>query len=135
MGDQYLANSKFSQEYNPYLYYFPFPSIVSLGAFAFYPNFFSNGTYGAGGVANYESISSIIGAQFNEDTGHFEYGKLSVPVPPATSLTNCSPGALARARLVPALNRVWGCSCACRDPAHLRTGELSDPPTCSRARC
>ncbi|KAK5123717.1 hypothetical protein LTR85_002353 [Meristemomyces frigidus] len=73
MGNQYYANSKFSQKYNPYLYYFPFPSIVSIGAFVFYPNFFSNGTYGAGGVANYESISSIIGAQFNSKTGHFEY--------------------------------------------------------------
>jgi hypothetical protein len=73
MGSQYAANSAFSVKYNPYLYYFPFPSIVSLGAFAFYPNFFSNGTYGAGGVANYESISSIIGAKFNKETGHFEY--------------------------------------------------------------
>lgn len=73
MGNQYLANSKFSQANNPYLYYFPFPSIVSLGAFAFYPNFFSNGTYGAGGVANYESISSIIGARYNSETDEFEY--------------------------------------------------------------
>lgn len=73
MGNQYAANAKFSQTNNPYLYYFPFPSIVSLGAFVFYPNFFSNGTYGAGGVANYESISSIIGAKLNKETGHFEY--------------------------------------------------------------
>lgn len=43
MGSQYKANSELSQEKNPYLWYFPFPSIVSLGAFAFYPNFFSNG--------------------------------------------------------------------------------------------
>lgn len=73
MAQQYAANAKFSQQNNPYLYYFPFPQIVSLGAFAFYPNFFSNGTYGAGGVANYESISSIIGAKYNEKTGDFEY--------------------------------------------------------------
>ena len=73
MGNQYATNAKFSLKNNPYLYYFPFPSIVSLGAFAFYPQFFSNGTYGAGGVANYESISSIIGAKFNKKTGHFEY--------------------------------------------------------------
>jgi len=73
MAQQYKANSEFSQQYNPYVYYFPFPSIVSLGAFVFYPNFFSNGTYGAGGVANYESISAIIGAQLNEDTGEYEY--------------------------------------------------------------
>jgi len=73
MAEQYSANADFSKKNNPYLYYFPFPSIVSLGAFAFYPNFMSNGTYGAGGVANYESISSIIGAQLNEETGHYEY--------------------------------------------------------------
>lgn len=73
MGSQYAAQAAFSQKNNPYIYFFPFPMIVSLGAFAFYPNFFSNGTYRAGGVANYESISSIIGAHLNEKTGHFEY--------------------------------------------------------------
>ncbi|KAF2717526.1 hypothetical protein K431DRAFT_276765 [Polychaeton citri CBS 116435] len=73
MGNQWAELAKFSQANNPYLYFFPFPSIVALGAFVFYPNFFSNGTYGQGGVANYESISSIIGAQYNEDTGEFIY--------------------------------------------------------------
>lgn len=73
MAEQYALNAQFSKDNNPFLYYFPFPQIVSLGAFAFYPNFFSNGTYGAGGVANYESISSIIGAQLNRNTGQFEY--------------------------------------------------------------
>ena len=73
MGSQYAASAQFSKTYNPYLYYFPFPQIVSLGAFAFYPQFFSNGTYGAGGVANYESISSIIGARYDKSTGTFEY--------------------------------------------------------------
>ena len=73
MGNQYAKSAKFSQNNNPYLYYFPFPSIVSLGAFVFYPNFFSNGTYGLGGVANYESISSIIGAKLDKKTGEFTY--------------------------------------------------------------
>jgi hypothetical protein len=73
MANQYSAFATFSKTYNPYLYYFPFPQIVSLGAFVFYPNFFSNGTYGAGGVANYESISSIIGAQYDKSTGNFKY--------------------------------------------------------------
>ncbi|KAK1031227.1 hypothetical protein LTS16_018196 [Friedmanniomyces endolithicus] len=73
MSKQWAANGKFSVKHNPYLYYFPFPSIVATAAFNFYPNFFSNGTYGAGGVANYESISSIIGAKLNKNTGHFEY--------------------------------------------------------------
>lgn len=73
MTKQYAANAQFSKDNNPYIYYFPFPQIVSLGAFAFYPNFFSNGTYGAGGVANYESISSIVGAEYDSQTGDFKY--------------------------------------------------------------
>lgn len=32
-----------------------------------------NGTYGLGGVANYDSISSIIGAKFDATTGDFTY--------------------------------------------------------------
>jgi hypothetical protein len=36
-------------------------------------DFFSNGTYGAGGVANYDSISSIVGFQYNENNGTFCY--------------------------------------------------------------
>ena len=73
MGKHYAKSAIFSQKNNPYLYFFPSPSIVSLGAFVFYANFFSNGTYGAGSVANYESISSIIGAKFDEETGQFQY--------------------------------------------------------------
>ncbi|KAK1960842.1 hypothetical protein LY78DRAFT_590001 [Colletotrichum sublineola] len=73
MATQYQQSSMFSQKNNPYLYYLPFPMIVSLGAFAFYPQFFSNGTYGAGGVANYESVSSIIGAKYDSQTGEFQY--------------------------------------------------------------
>jgi len=45
MGNQYAALAAESKQYNPYLYYFPFPMIVSLGAFVFYPNFFSNGAF------------------------------------------------------------------------------------------
>lgn len=73
MGQQWAADAKFSQKNNPHVYFFPFPMIVSLGAFAFYPNFFGNGTYRQGGVANYESISSIIGAKYSDKTGYFEY--------------------------------------------------------------
>ncbi|CAK3996732.1 Aromatic peroxygenase [Lecanosticta acicola] len=73
MARHYGENSRFSQQYNPYLYYFPFPSIVSVVAFNFYPEYFSNGSHGAGGVANYESISSIVGARFDEETGNFQY--------------------------------------------------------------
>ncbi|CAO2650050.1 Nn.00g013420.m01.CDS01 [Neocucurbitaria sp. VM-36] len=73
MASHYAKSASFSKKNNPYLYYFPFPQIVSLGAFAFYPNFFSNGTYGAGGVPNYESIMSIIGAEYDEDKKEFKY--------------------------------------------------------------
>ena len=73
MRKHYSANSRFTQQYNPWIYYFPFPSIVSVVAFNFYPEYFSNGTYGAGGVANYESISSIVGASYNNETDQFDY--------------------------------------------------------------
>ncbi|KZL65708.1 hypothetical protein CT0861_02670 [Colletotrichum tofieldiae] len=35
--------------------------------------FMSNGTYGAGGVGNYESISPIIGAKYDDRTGESQY--------------------------------------------------------------
>lgn len=73
MAQHYGQSAGFSKNYNPFLYYFPFPQIVSLGAFAFYPQFFSNGTYGAGGVPNYKSIMSIIGAEYDQSTGEFKY--------------------------------------------------------------
>ncbi|GKT68989.1 hypothetical protein ColTof4_01412 [Colletotrichum tofieldiae] len=34
----------------------------------------SNGTYGAGGVGNYESISPIIGAKYDDRTGESQTG-------------------------------------------------------------
>ena len=41
--------------------------LIILGAYYFIPGFFSNGTIGAGGVANEASISSFEGAHFNAD--------------------------------------------------------------------
>jgi hypothetical protein len=73
MAQQYGQSAGFSKNYNPFIYYFPFPQIVSLGAFAFYPQFFSNGTYGAGGVPNAKSILSIIGAEYDSKTKEFKY--------------------------------------------------------------
>lgn len=73
MAKQYAANAQFSKENNPYMYFFPVPSLVAMGAHTFYPHFFANGTYGDGGVANFESISSIVGAKLNEETGDYEY--------------------------------------------------------------
>lgn len=37
--------------------------VVILGEYPFIPNFFSNGTYGSGGNANYESIAPFLGMQ------------------------------------------------------------------------
>ncbi|KAF1941110.1 Cloroperoxidase [Clathrospora elynae] len=48
-------------------------NIMSLGAFAFYPQFFPNGTYGEGGVPNAKSILTIIGAQYNFKKNEFTY--------------------------------------------------------------
>lgn len=73
MANHYAEFSKESQASNPYLYYFPFPSIVSVVAYNFYSAYFSNGTYGAGGDANYRSISSIIGANQTVVDGNVEY--------------------------------------------------------------
>jgi hypothetical protein len=73
MAQHYGRSAGFSKDNNPYLYAFPFPQIVSVVAFSFYPAFFSNGTYGAGGTANYKSIMSIIGAQYDESSGEFKY--------------------------------------------------------------
>lgn len=64
-----------------------FPSIISIVTFNFYPASFSNDTIGAGGVVNYKSIISIIGAEYDEANGEM--------VPPRNSLaalSKVSPG-------------------------------------------
>ncbi|KAF1951951.1 hypothetical protein CC80DRAFT_553015 [Byssothecium circinans] len=73
MGSHYAPSTDFSKKNNPYLYYFKFPQSVSLGAFAFHRNLLSNSTYGAGGIANYGSIASIIGASYDKATDNFMY--------------------------------------------------------------
>lgn len=73
MAQQYAKNAKFSVANNPYLYYFPFPSIVSVVAYNFYPAFFSNGTYGLGGDPNMKSISSIVGWGDPNSDGTYTY--------------------------------------------------------------
>jgi hypothetical protein len=117
MGSQYAALASFSRQNNPYIYYFPFPLIVSLGAFAFYPNFFSNGTFGAGGVANYESISSIIGAEYDRSTGNFKYVperwpenwyRRATPYGAVPALTDAFTRIYPRNPIVPAVGQVGG---------------------------
>ncbi|KAF2127760.1 hypothetical protein P153DRAFT_320228 [Dothidotthia symphoricarpi CBS 119687] len=56
-----------SRNKNPYFYFFPPQAALVIGATYFIPGFFSNGTIGAGGVANEASIASFLGAQFNSD--------------------------------------------------------------------
>ncbi|KAI9635128.1 uncharacterized protein MKK02DRAFT_32626 [Dioszegia hungarica] len=57
----YAQNAADSIANNPKLFFNSYTIVVILGEYPFIPNFFSNGTYGAGGVANYESISSLLG--------------------------------------------------------------------------
>lgn len=41
MGQQFAANAAFSQQNNPYLYFGGLTAVVTLGAYFFYPEFFS----------------------------------------------------------------------------------------------
>ncbi|GAA5913046.1 hypothetical protein JCM6882_005546 [Rhodosporidiobolus microsporus] len=66
-NELYAQNADISLENNPKLYFQAYTIIVILGEYPFIPNFFTNGTYGAGGVSNLESISSLMGYQINED--------------------------------------------------------------------
>jgi hypothetical protein len=52
---------------NPNFYFVPPSALIVIGATYFHPGFFSNGTIGAGGVANVASIASFTGAHFTED--------------------------------------------------------------------
>jgi hypothetical protein len=51
-----------------YFYFFPPQAALAIGATYFIDGFFSNGTIGAGGVANEASIAAFLGAQFNSDS-------------------------------------------------------------------
>jgi hypothetical protein len=56
-----------SRARNPNFYFVPPSALIVMGATYFHPGFFSNGTIGAGGVANVASIASFTGAHFNAD--------------------------------------------------------------------
>lgn len=58
--DQYTR----SRSTNPYFYFFPQQAALVIGATYFIAGFFSNGTIGAGGVANEASIASFLGTRF-----------------------------------------------------------------------
>jgi hypothetical protein len=67
-----------SRSKNPYFYFFPPQAALVIGATYFIPGFFSNGTIGAGGVANEASIASFLGTQFNSD-GSVSYVPEQIP--------------------------------------------------------
>ena len=67
---QHAANQyKKSRDTNPYFYFFPPQAALTIGAEYFHAGFFSNGTIGAGGVANEASIASFNGAKFDAKGG------------------------------------------------------------------
>ncbi|KAG8875287.1 hypothetical protein FRB98_007993, partial [Tulasnella sp. 332] len=63
LQDHALARWKNSIATNPTFYFVPVAATLGTGAKGFPAIFFSNGTYGAGGVPNEESISSFFGAK------------------------------------------------------------------------
>jgi hypothetical protein len=76
---QHFANQYTnSRNKNPYFYFFPPQAALVIGATYFIPGFFSNGTIGAGGVANEASIASFLGAQFKSD-GSVTYVPEQIP--------------------------------------------------------
>ena len=68
-----------SRSKNPYFYFFPPQAALGIGATYFIPGFFSNGTIGAGGVANEASIASFLGASFNADGSFKAYVPEQIP--------------------------------------------------------
>lgn len=68
-----------SRNNNPYFYFFPPQAALGIGATYFIAGFFSNGTIGAGGVANEASIASFTGAYFNSSTGTITYQPEQIP--------------------------------------------------------
>ncbi|GAA5848950.1 hypothetical protein JCM9279_004674 [Rhodotorula babjevae] len=63
----WAENAKESLEKNDRLYFQAYTIIVILGEYPFLSEFFSNGTYGAGGVSNLESMAPLLGFKVNDD--------------------------------------------------------------------
>ena len=68
-----------SRSNNPYFYFFPPQAALVIGATYFIAGFFSNGTIGAGGVANEASIASFTGAYFSNSSGSVTYMPEQIP--------------------------------------------------------
>ncbi|TFY81293.1 heme-thiolate peroxidase [Hericium alpestre] len=71
MKDVQKARYDHSLAHNPIFYFLPVEALVMMGAKAFVPAFLSNGTFGAGGIANEASIAAIFGARKLPD-GRYE---------------------------------------------------------------
>jgi hypothetical protein len=69
----FAQNAKLSIDNNPQFYFQGYTPIVILGEYPFYAAFMSNGTYNAGGQANYASLSSILGFEYDSKTDKFQY--------------------------------------------------------------
>ena len=76
--DHLAHNYKNSRDKNPYFYFFPPQAALTIGAEYFHAGFFSNGTIGAGGVANEASIASFNGAKFSS-SGSISYMPEQIP--------------------------------------------------------
>ncbi|OCH90908.1 Cloroperoxidase [Obba rivulosa] len=72
MKDVQQLRHQQSVQTNPTFHFVPITGVLVIGAKAFISEFFSNGTYGDGGVPNEESISSFFGAQLLPN-GSYEF--------------------------------------------------------------
>ena len=68
-----------SRNKNPYFYFFPPQAALVIGATYFIAGFFSNGTIGAGGVANEASIASFLGTYFDPASNSVKYQPEQIP--------------------------------------------------------
>ncbi|UZJ55765.1 hypothetical protein CBS101457_005085 [Exobasidium rhododendri] len=69
----YGQNAALSVANNPRLYFQGYTVVVVLGEYPFLPAFFSNGTYNAGGIPNYESLAPLMGYKYNANNDTFQY--------------------------------------------------------------
>jgi hypothetical protein len=67
LAHHFHARYEDSRKTNPNLLFMPPSGLIVIGATYFHAGFFTNGTIGAGGVANVASIASFTGAHFTED--------------------------------------------------------------------
>jgi len=67
VNELYGQNAELSLSNNPKLYMEGYTLVVILAAYPIIPEFFSNGTYGAGGAPTLENIAPLMGFKINDD--------------------------------------------------------------------